>query len=138
MNFLVSYGVLILLSSSLAALLTPLIRALALYIGAVDHPGGRKIHQTPTPRLGGVSVVLAGTLTVVAGLGLDQVFGRGIGLNPEVWFSVLPGGGIILLVGIWDDLHPLRAGVKFCFIAIGVGIALWLGIRLEQVSLFGS
>ena len=138
MNFLVPHCVLILISSGLAALLTPLIRALALHIGAVDHPGGRKIHQTPTPRLGGVSVMLAGTLTVVAGLGLDQVLGGVLGLNPGVWFSVLPGGGIILLVGIWDDLHPVSAGVKFCWIAIGAGIALWLGIRFEHVSLFGS
>src|SRR5215467_1501551 len=98
MHFLVPYCVLLLMSSGLAALLTPLIRALALRVGAVDHPGGRKIHQTPTPRLGGVSVVLAGTLTVVAGLGLDQVFGPVIGLHPEVWFPVLPGGVIILLV----------------------------------------
>jgi UDP-GlcNAc:undecaprenyl-phosphate/decaprenyl-phosphate GlcNAc-1-phosphate transferase len=138
MNFLVPYCVLILISSCLAALLTPLIRSLALHIGAVDHPRGRKIHKTPTPRLGGVSVVLAGTLTVVAVLGLDQVLGHVIGLNPEVWFSVLPGGGIILLVGIWDDLRSVRAGVKFCCIATGAGITLWLGIRLENVSLFGS
>jgi UDP-GlcNAc:undecaprenyl-phosphate GlcNAc-1-phosphate transferase len=138
MNFLVPYCVLILISSCLAALLTPLMRSLALHIGAVDHPSVRKIHKTPTPRLGGVSVVLAGTLTVVAVLGLDQVLGRLIGLNPGVWSSVLPGGGIILLVGIWDDLRPVRAGVKFCCIAIGAGIALWLGIRLESVSLFGS
>src|SRR2546425_11049789 len=82
MNFLVPYCVLILISSGLAALVTPLIRSLALHIGAVDHPGVRKIHKTPTPCLGGVSVVLAGTLTVVAMLGLDQVLGRVIGLNP--------------------------------------------------------
>jgi UDP-GlcNAc:undecaprenyl-phosphate GlcNAc-1-phosphate transferase len=55
-----------------------------------------------------------------------------------VWLSVLPGGGIILLVGIWDDLRPVQAWVKFCCIATGAGIALWLGIRLENVSLFGS
>jgi UDP-GlcNAc:undecaprenyl-phosphate/decaprenyl-phosphate GlcNAc-1-phosphate transferase len=68
MHFLVPYCVVILIASCLAALLTPLIRSLALHIGAVDHPGGRKIHKTPPPRLGGVSVMLAGTLTVINNL----------------------------------------------------------------------
>ena len=45
--------------------LTPLAGRLARRIGAVDHPGPRKIHQHPIPRLGGVAVITAVTLVAV-------------------------------------------------------------------------
>src|SRR3989344_168215 len=38
-----------------ALLLTPAVRIAALRFGAIDSPGPRKIHQKPTPLLGGVA-----------------------------------------------------------------------------------
>ncbi|MDX1387693.1 MAG: hypothetical protein R3344_00775, partial [Acidobacteriota bacterium] len=37
-------------------LCTPFVIRLARLIGAVDHPGDRKVHQSPMPRIGGVAV----------------------------------------------------------------------------------
>ena len=36
--------------------LTPSVIRLAHLLGAVDHPGARKVHQAPMPRIGGVAV----------------------------------------------------------------------------------
>src|SRR6185437_12131568 len=54
---------------ALALVLTPVTRKVALRFGFVDRPDlRRKLHATPTPRIGGVAVVLAyvGALTGVA------------------------------------------------------------------------
>ena len=39
----------------LSCALTPATRRLALAVGAIDHPGPRKVHEHPTPRLGGLA-----------------------------------------------------------------------------------
>src|SRR4051794_41881514 len=49
----------------IALLATPVARALAWRIGAIDEPRERGLHQFPTPRLGGLAILVAG---VVSGL----------------------------------------------------------------------
>ena len=124
------------IAALLVLVLTPLTRRLAFQIGAVDHPGPRKIHETPTARLGGIAVVVsvAGVLTGIwlAGsarthiLHTDLLRAIGIGLIP------------ILIVSLIDDIHPLRALPKFLVHFAGAGATVALGVRLgETVHLFG-
>ena len=40
---------------------TPVVKAMAWRIGAIDEPRARGLHQLPTPRLGGLAI-LAGVL----------------------------------------------------------------------------
>jgi len=42
-------------SGTLALALTPLARALALRVGALDHPDRRRVHAVATPRFGGLA-----------------------------------------------------------------------------------
>ena len=49
-------------------LLTPVVRPLALKIGAVDSPNDRKIHKEPIPRLGGLAIYFGFLVAIVAGL----------------------------------------------------------------------
>ena len=37
-------------------ILVPLVRRIALKLGLVDRPGGRKIHTKPIPRIGGLAI----------------------------------------------------------------------------------
>ncbi len=64
---------LIVIAFCASLLLTPVVRDLALRIGAVDKPGSRKIHVIAVPRLGGISVVLAVCLTILAAYGLARL-----------------------------------------------------------------
>src|SRR5262249_1457937 len=57
---------LLLLSYLIAVGLTPLVRALASRLGAVDQPSPRKIHHAATPLLGGVAVYLAFLIALLA------------------------------------------------------------------------
>ncbi len=55
-------------------LLTPIVKRVALSLKIVDHPNNRKIHITPVPKLGSISVY-AGFLCVVYFSGIfDSIF----------------------------------------------------------------
>ena len=53
------YLALILAGSVFGLLLTPLVTSTSAALGLVDAPGGRKVHSTSVPRVGGVAIVLA-------------------------------------------------------------------------------
>jgi len=130
---MLKYIVLFLISFGASLALTPLVRLLALRIGAVDRPGERKIHTRPVPRLGGVGVVLAASLTAVLAVAMEGVGDGFIRVDLAAWTPLLLGGAIVFLVGVWDDIRPLSAGTKFLFQAAAAGVAIWLGVRIDQV-----
>lgn len=99
-------------SVSVAWLATPLVMTFAERIGAIDKPSDRKIHILPIPRLGGVAVFVAFALSVVIQLALVSRLdftwldsGEGV-----VFFVSLL---VIFLLGIWDDIQPLKPLQKF-------------------------
>jgi len=134
----VKYFILGLIASFGALALTPLVRLLALRIGAVDRPGERKIHTEPIPRLGGVGVAMAAGLTVLLAHALEGVDDVFIPLDLAAWTPMLFGALIVFVGGVWDDIRPLSAGTKFLFQAAAAGVAIWSGIRIEQVFFFGT
>ena len=89
------------LSFSLSTLATPFCRKLALHWGLVDRPGGHKIHQKPTPLLGGAAVFLGFTLPLVAN-----------GIYSEQFSAILVSALILFVMGVADDARNLRAGWK--------------------------
>jgi UDP-GlcNAc:undecaprenyl-phosphate GlcNAc-1-phosphate transferase len=93
-----------------ACFLTPLCRALALRLKVLDQPDWRKIHDQPTPLLGGVAVFVAFS----AALYLNNVFLPGMK-------SLLLGATLIFTMGLLDDVKPIPPLLKF---ALQVGIAL--------------
>ncbi len=117
--------------------MTPAVRNLALRLGAVDEPGERKVHLLPLPRLGGVSVVLAVCFTVLAAYGVGRATQEFI-LDIGAWTPVLIGGSIVFFIGLWDDLRPLPAWLKFLFQAAAACVAVWLGVRIDSLFAFGS
>ena len=70
---MLKYLVLFLISFSASMLLTPLVRLMALRLGALDRPGERKVHQEPIPRLGGVAVILSVLIGLAVAVGLGQL-----------------------------------------------------------------
>src|SRR5436309_5527942 len=104
---MLKYIVLFLISFCASLTLTPLVRLLALRIGAVDRPGERKIHTRPVPRLGGVGVVLAGSLTTVLAVAMEGVGDGSIRVALGAWTPLLPVVDSVFLPGLWDDTRPL-------------------------------
>ena len=84
------------------ALILPIMRLIAFRTGVVDYPGGRKVHKTVTPLLGGVGIYL--------GL-LVAIF-----FNLNHFRDVLPfflGATAIFLIGLVEDIRGLSAQTRF-------------------------
>lgn len=108
-------------------LFMPIIKRIAVYVGALDIPDKRKVHSTPIPRLGG--------LGIYAGFVLGyMLFGhQSVQMN-----SILIGSFIIILTGMIDDMKPIPAKYKFLGqLAAALIIPFYGGIVLRDVSAFG-
>jgi UDP-GlcNAc:undecaprenyl-phosphate GlcNAc-1-phosphate transferase len=90
----------------------------------MDQPADRKVHTTPTPRLGGIAMVGAVMLMLI-------VFQDRFGISQLV--SILLGAAWISLLGIWDDRWGLSAGVK---LAGQLVAAVFLVVTGVQINLF--
>jgi Fuc2NAc and GlcNAc transferase len=99
----------------LALLLTGIVRKIALAHGVLDIPNERSSHSTPTPRGGGVAIVLA---TVAAALALVW---RGV-LDMNLFLALTGGGISVALVGFLDDRRQLSARVR---LAAHLTAAVW-------------
>jgi UDP-GlcNAc:undecaprenyl-phosphate GlcNAc-1-phosphate transferase len=133
---LVPYLIPALAAAVLSFLLAPLASRLALAIGAVDHPGPRKIHKHPIPRLGGLAVITAVAVVATASALLIPAMPRT--LPPLVCLGIALGVLPIIAVSLRDDVTPLRPGPKFAAHLIGACIAVAFGVCLNDVvHLFG-
>ena len=94
-----------LLALTLSFVLTPAVIGFSWCIGAVDIPcDGRRMHCQSIPRAGGIAIFSAFAVALAAGgrLTHDQVV-------------ILCGGGLMLLVGLADDVFCLGAWTKLFF-----------------------
>ena len=110
----------LLFSSSTAAMLTPLLMAIAVKTGIVDTPGGRKIHTNVTPLLGGVAIIISFISALVANMILDQ---RDIVL--------IAGGTVVAIVGLIDDWKNIPARYKIFIQILVVILLIRSGITLN-------
>ena len=124
------------LCSALAALvLTPLVRALARHIGAIDHAlTSRKIHGRPVPRLGGVAIVAAFYAPILGLLVADSALGRIFYADEARAMGLIAGGLVIALLGLYDDVYGSGAGIKFTVQFAVAGLMYWLGFRVDQIA----
>lgn len=118
-------GLWCLLHLLLAAVSTWVLRRYALGRQLVDLPGERRSHQVPTPRGGGMAIVVA----VLAGLAYAAlVFPLPIAMTLG-GFAV----GLVCVAGIgwWDDHRPLSASLR---LLVHVAAGLWLGLVFWRVG----
>src|SRR5262245_27461237 len=75
-------------------------RPVAVAIGLVDIPGGRKRHDVPVPLIGGIAMSI--------GLG----FGTSLVEHPEFWNPALLGIYLLVVIGTIDDRFDLPPNVR--------------------------
>ncbi|HEU5040585.1 MAG TPA: glycosyltransferase family 4 protein [Gemmatimonadales bacterium] len=99
-------------------LLTGLVRGYALRRRILDHPGSRSLHAAPTPRGGGLAIVVI--VLVAAG-----ALGAAGQLPPGLAPAILGGGAAVALVGWWDDVAGVTPGVRAGVHLVAALWALW-------------
>lgn len=114
------------LSGVLSYALTPLVKRFAYRIGAVDVPkDSRRMHTAPIPRLGGLAIF-------IGFLGAMLVFYR---FDLQM-LSILFGGMLIVVLGIFDDV--LALGAKFKFIVQIIAAAIPVCVGGMKIAFFTS
>jgi len=117
--------------ATLMALLSAAAVRLMIAHPILDHPNARSAHTRPTPRGGGVGVVLA----VVAGM-VALFFGAEYArLPPPQFLGVIGAAVAIALVSLWDDVADLRFTVKLAAQAGAALVAMAAGLVLDRLAL---
>jgi Fuc2NAc and GlcNAc transferase len=107
-------------SLALSLALTFLVRKFALSQGLIDVPNERSSHRHPTPRAGGIAIVVTATAAFSVLLALHRL--------EFAVFAALAGGVIVAAVGFVDDRYGLPAVVRLAAHALAALWALaWLG-----------
>ena len=118
--------VLLALGVSLAAtlVLTPVVRRLAITVGAVDVPkDSRRMHKKPIPTIGGLAIFIGFLVSVLLFTEIDTQM-RGI----------LMGSMILVVLGVIDDIMDLPAKLKFVVQFVAAGIAVGHGCVIQTLS----
>ena len=114
-------------------IVTPAARRLALRLGAVDQPDERRVHERPTPRLGGLALFI-GVLAAVAvgsllpGAGFRDVFAETS--EPQ---AIVLACIVIVAVGLLDDIRGISAPVKLAGQVVAAGTLALSGVNLTFV-----
>ncbi|CFQ40598.1 polyprenol phosphate:N-acetyl-hexosamine 1-phosphate transferase [Yersinia frederiksenii] len=121
-------------------MLTYLLRVYALKNNIIDTPNSRSSHVIPTPRGGGVAIVVS----FLIGIMLFYFQGY-LALLPTV--GLIISGGVIALVGFWDDHGHIAArwrllahfsAAAFLLFCLGGFPALTISGYTIDLGLFGS
>jgi UDP-GlcNAc:undecaprenyl-phosphate GlcNAc-1-phosphate transferase len=122
--YLIVFGV----AAGVSFLATPVIRRIAVFARAIDHPSDRKVHPRPTPTLGGVAIFIG----VIAALGVAQslpYFEELFRVSSEPT-GVLIAGGVLVAVGAFDDVRGTAVPVKLAGQLLAAGLLVLSGIQL--------
>ena len=100
-----SYGIAFAVAAVVTFITTPLVRRVAIRVGAVVGPEERRVHTVPTPTLGGAAMFVSFLVAMVVASrlsGFDNVF-RG---SSEP-LAVALGATVIFAVGLLDDVREV-------------------------------
>ncbi|BBN98206.1 glycosyltransferase family 4 protein [Sporolactobacillus terrae] len=107
-----------------AVALTPLVRKLAIRIGATDLPNARKVHKKLMPRMGGLAIYLAFLIGIFI-------------MWPDSSFTLplIIGSVIIIITGILDDMYSLSPRVKMVAHFFAALVIVQSGISVTFINL---
>lgn len=129
-----SFAVAFLISLVVAAVATPLVLRLALKRALYDVPDERKVHTRPTPRLGGVAIVLAFFAPVTGLLLIDAGASSALTQSIPQVIGLYVGGVLIAALGVFDDLKGANA-IQKLVVQVGVAVLMFfLDYRIDAIS----
>lgn len=133
-------------ATAVSLVLVPAVREYARRREINDNPGGHKSHAAPVPYLGGVAMVVAFSLAMLAGVFLvrsSDIEGRNINITLGNLFS--QGDGLVRelvvvlglaltfsIMGLVDDLRGLSPTLRFVVGLAVAGVLVTYGVRLDS------
>lgn len=118
----------VLICFAASVLLTPLVKKIAVHVGAVDRPDNkRKVHHKIMPSMGGLAMFFAFLIGYML-----------FAPKTTQMLSVLIGSFVIVITGIIDDIKPLPVLPKLIGQIIAASIVAFYGnIVFDDMQIFG-
>lgn len=114
-------------------LIMPLIRHLAITMGAVGQVRARDVHTIPTPRMGGVGMLFG--LAVSLAFASSMPFISGLFAGTYQPWVVLAGAVMICLLGVCDDIWDLDWMLKLSGQLLIAVFVAWGGLQIVTLPL---
>ncbi len=117
-----------------------LARSVAVRVGLVDRPDGRrKLQARPVAVAGGVGVLVATVAALAVAAAVLPEVRSALAADPARTVSLLAAGAVIAAVGLFDDVFNLRARYKLFGQFAAVLLLVFVGgFRIELVSALGT
>ena len=131
------YLALLLAGAILGLLFTPAVTSASRSLGLVDAPGGRKVHSTAVPRIGGLAIVAAAAVALVLVVWSLPM----VGVTTPVFGPLAPiliGTALVFGIGLFDDFAALSAAPKLTVQAAAAALVIASGLLIERVTLGGA
>jgi UDP-GlcNAc:undecaprenyl-phosphate GlcNAc-1-phosphate transferase len=138
----VGYGIVLGVALAVTLALTPVVRMLAVRLGAVVAPSGdaRHVHTRPTPTLGGAAMFV-GFLAAIAVASHMEQFHEMFQDNSEP-FGVILAAGVMFMVGALDDLIDVSPPAKVAGQVVAASLLALFGVSMfyfrMPFNLFGT
>jgi Fuc2NAc and GlcNAc transferase len=107
-------------------LLTRLLITVAPRLGLEDVPNHRSSHDQVTARGGGLAIVVATLLGMVATVAMTGI-GPGAGRPPVSWWLAAAACPLLALVGLIDDIRALGYRLRLFAQALAIAVIVWAG-----------
>ena len=123
------------LSLVLSFVLTWYVRNFATQRGWVAVPaGGRHLHETPLPRLGGVAIFGAFVISLGVAIAVAHYWPRlNFNFNGRILTTILVPGLLIFLLGLYDDVRSIGPYLKCSIQALAASLLYASGLRIPDL-----
>lgn len=128
-----SYIAAFVIATVVAAVLTPIVRRLALRYDIVSRAGARDVHAGVIPRMGGIAICLALFVPVIGILFVEAGAARAFEDELSRVIALAVGGVAMCFLGAVDDVRGVRAIYKLAFQVAVASAAFFAGFRIDFV-----
>lgn len=128
------YILILIVAAGVTYLVTPFVRSLAVATGAFTPVRERDVHTTPIPRLGGVGIYLGFVAAALVARALPYL---GTLFSTRQILGIVAAGGIVCLLGAFDDIRELDWPTKLAGQVLAAGLMAYTGVQLLSLPIFG-
>lgn len=120
----------VLFTFALSVSLTLIVRFYTRKKALLDHPNERSSHMLPTPKGGGLAIIIS-FFSILSYLFFNDAF------DPYLFYPLLCALPVVL-ISLIDDLYPLSAGIRLSVQLVSATAALFLlgGVNTIEMGLF--
>ena len=114
---------------------TPIARRIAFNVGAVNVPkDNRRVHKKPMALMGGLAIIVGFFIAVVYSFATKDPKQFLSYFSQPKFLGIISGVLIIIVLGVIDDIKPLRAKIKFPVQLLAAIIVVSTGSRILAIS----